>query len=155
MNVIDFSILFKRRGGYSLPVLIELKHPEKVSWFFTNDKKDIKWNGKIYKSVPMNYKFPSSKEGIPAGGSLEIDIDIQKEDGYELLRWFDESDDKTSIEAVGLINEQGEITPISQLAQRFGSVTWDGEKITWNLGQEDRLQMQINPWVFDSDALTG
>jgi hypothetical protein len=154
MNVIDFSTLFKRRGGYSLPVLVELKHPEKVSWYFTDNKEDLRWNGKIYRSVTMSYKFPSSKDGIPAGGSLEIDIDIQKEDGYELLKWFDESDDKTSIEIVGLINN-GEITPISQLAQRFGSVTWDGKKMTWNLGQEDRLQMQINPWVADTDFLLG
>jgi hypothetical protein len=155
MNTIDFSTLFRRRGGYSLPVLIELKHPEKISWYFTNSKKDIEWNGKLYRAVPMSYKFPGSKDGVPAGGSLEIDIDIQKEDGYELLRWFDEADDKAFIVAAGLINERGEITAISQLAQKFGSVTWDGKKITWNLGQEDRLLMQINPWVFDSDALSG
>jgi len=154
MDIIDFSILFKRQGGYSLPVLIELKHTEKISWYFTNNKKDIEWNGKIYKSVPMSYKFPSSKDGLPTGGTLEIDIDIQKEDGYELLRWFDESDFNTTIEVVGLINN-GEITGISQLTQKFGSVTWDGKKITWNLGQEDRLQMQINPWVADTDFLTG
>jgi hypothetical protein len=156
MNLIDFSILFKKDGGYSLPVLIELNNPDKaISWYFTNNKQDITWNNKLYKSAVMSYKFPSSTNGIPSGGSLEIDIDIQKDDGYELLAWFDEADDKTNILVVGLINEQGDIRPLSQLAQRFGTVTWNGKTITWNLGQDDKLQMQINPWVADNDFLTG
>ena len=154
MDIIYFSKLFQRRPGYSLPVLIELKHPEKITWYFTNNKVDIEWGGNIYKSVPMNYKFPSSNGGVPSGGTLEIDIDQQKEDGYELLRWFDEANDNTYLNVAALINEE-EIVSIGHQSQKHGTVNWDGEKITWNPGTDDRLYMQINPYLLDTDALTG
>jgi len=155
MNAIDFSRLFQRDQGFSLPVLIELKHPEKITWHFTSNNKDIQWGNNLYKAVPMSYTFPASKDGVPQGGKLEIDIDIHNEDGYELLRWFDELDYRASIEAVGLINEQGEIVPISRIAQSHGSVAWDGEKISWTPGPDDRMNMQVNPWQADNDFLMG
>jgi hypothetical protein len=156
MEIIDFSILF-RSGGYSLPVLVELRSPGKPSWYFTNDIKDIQWGNKLFLSVPMNYKHPRSRDGVPLGGTLEIDIDQQQNVnglGYELLKWFDEADDKAEIEVIAAINN-GEIKKIGQLTQRHGTVNWDGEKITWNMGEEDRLQMQVNPINFDADALSG
>jgi hypothetical protein len=153
MKWIDFSRLFQRHGGYSLPVLIELKHPERTSWYFTSNKTDLELNGKLYKSVPMNYKFPTSTDGIPQGGSLEIEID-QQMDNVELLKFFDELDHRATIDVVGLISE-GELVELSQITQRHGSLTWDGEKITWSMGADDRMNMQINPYVFDNDALTG
>jgi hypothetical protein len=154
MNIIDFSRLFQRHGGYSLPVLIELKHPEKISWYFTNNKTEISYKGEIFKPVPVQYKFPNSRDGIPSGGLLEIDIDLQT-DGYEILKWFDEADHRTYMRVVGLINEGNSITEASQLIQKHGRVTWDGNKIVWTLGVDDRMNMQINAWVFDTDALTG
>ena len=156
MEIVDFSILF-RSGGYSLPVLVELRSQGKPSWYFTNDIKDIKWENKLFLSVPMNYKSPRSRDGVPLGGALEIDIDQQQNVnglGYELLKWFDEADDKAEIEVIAVINN-GEIKKIGQLTQRHGTVNWDGEKIVWNMGEEDRLQMQINPINFDADALSG
>jgi hypothetical protein len=155
MDEIDFSILFNRHGGYSLPVLIELSHPEQPTWYFTSNDKDIQIDNYLYKSVPMSYKFPSSKNGVPQGGTLEIDIDIHKEDGYELLRWFDDIDHRATIDVVGLINEQGTVTPISQITQSHGSVSWDGQKISWTPGPDDRMNMQVNPWVADNDFLMG
>jgi len=154
MNPINFSKLFDRHGGYSLPVLIELKHLEKT-WYFTSNDQKLRWNNNLYIPVPMSYKFPTSKNGVPQGGVLEIDIDIQDEGGNELLKWFDDLDHRAFIDVVGLINEQGEIVPISQITQSHGNVTWDGEKITWSLGADDRLNMQVNPWVADNDFLMG
>jgi hypothetical protein len=155
MNYYEFSKLFDRHGGYSLPVLIDLKHPGLISWYFTSNDRDITFNNNVYKSVPMSYKFPTATNGVPQGGALEIDIDIQNENGYELLRWFDELDHRATIDVVGLINEQGDIVPISQITQSHGNVTWDGEKISWTLGADDRLNMQVNPWAADNDFLTG
>jgi hypothetical protein len=154
MNYYDFSRLFQRQGGYSLPVLIALKRTGAITWHFTNDKHDITYNNQIYKAVTMDYKFPTSRDGVPQGGTLEIEIDINK-DGDELLRWFDELDHEATIEVVALINEHGEINKLSQLSQSHGNVTWDGEKISWQLGADDRMNMQINSWRFDFDALTG
>jgi len=155
MDIIDFSVLFDRHGGYSLPALIQLRHPEQISWYFTSNDKDITFQNRLYRSVPMNYKFPASKNGVPQGGTLEIDIDIHNEDGYELLKWFDTLDHRATIDVVGLINEQGAVVPISQITQSHGSVNWDGQKISWTPGPDDRMNMQVNPWVADNDFLTG
>ena len=154
MDYFVFSRLFQRDQGFSLPVLIELKSPEKITWHFTSNDRDVQWEN-LYKAVPMSYKFPTGRNGVPQGGVLEIDIDIQNDKGEELLKWFDELDHRASIDVVGLINEQGEIIPVSQITQSHGSVSWDGEKITWSLGVDDRLNMQVNPWVADNDFLTG
>jgi hypothetical protein len=127
-----------------------------IVWRFTDNKKDITWKNKTYISVTMDYKPPSTRDGLPSGGSLEIDPDLHREpDGYELLRWFDEADDKAEMEVIAVIDEQGEITETANIRHGFGTVNWDGQKITWNLGEEDRFQMQVNPWVFDESALTG
>jgi len=162
INSILFSKLFSRAQGHSYPLLIELKHPEMTTWRFTSNDIDVKWNNLLYTAVPIHYKFPTSKDGIPQGGTLEIDIDQQKliksgntEYYYELLKWFDELDDKASIDVVALINEQGDIQKINQVTQSHGSVSWDGEKISWQLGSDDRMGMQINSWNLDADALTG
>ena len=158
MNIIEFSRLFHRHQGVSFPVLIELHHDEKGSWYFTSNNIDVYYNNQWYIAVPMSYKFPGSRDGVPQGGSLEIDIDQQKPIGSEyteLLKWFDEVDDEAYMEVVALINEEGEVDKLSQLTQRHGSVTWDGEKITWTLGADDRMEMQVNPWLFNVDSLTG
>ena len=154
MDLKIFSMLFERNAGYSLPVLIQLKHPGKITWYFTSNNTDVEFEGNIYKYVGMEYKFPSSKDGIPQGGTLEIDIDVQSGDN-ELLRWFDELDDRATIDVIALINEQNEIVKISQFTQSHGSVSWDGSKIIWSLGSDIRMNMQINPFVMDNDALTG
>jgi len=65
MDTVDFSVLFDRHGGYSLPVLIQLRHPEQVTWHFTSNDQDIKFQGQMYRSVPMSYKFPASRNGVP------------------------------------------------------------------------------------------
>jgi hypothetical protein len=153
MRLIDFDTLFQS-GGYSIPVLVELSHPDKVSWYFTNNSRDIIWDGQLYKSVTMSYKSPSSKDGMPTGGTLEIDIDIHDDYGYELLAWFEEATDKAEAIVVATISE-GEVRPIGHLRHHHGTVSWDGKKIVWNIGWDDRLQMQINPVNFDNDALTG
>jgi hypothetical protein len=159
MNEVNFSLLFQKNSGYSLPVLIELKHPEKVTWYFTSNYKDIEWQGELYTAVPMSYKFPASRDGVPQGGILEIDLNQQREinsgEYEELLKWFDEADCQAYIDVIAVINKEGEIIPVSQITQRHGSVSWDGVKISWNTASDDRLTMQVNPYLYNADALTG
>ena len=158
MEIIDFSTLFQKRGGYNLPVLIQLIKPDSEPWCFISDNEDLEWDGNLYKAVAMTYKFPDSTDGVPQGGTLEIDLDLQRrhDGGFveELLRWFDEADDRAELKAVGLIRD-GAVREISQMTQGRGSVSWDGRKITWNLGVDDRMNMQINAWVFNANSLTG
>jgi hypothetical protein len=154
MEIISFHKLFQRHGGYSLPVLVELKNPSWGSRYFTNHREDIQWGDHVYEAIPMSYKPPSSSGGIPSGGSLELSIG----EG-DLLYWLDRADEATEVIVSAIMTERDgevfEITLIGQNVHKFGSLAWDGEKITWNLGEDDRLEMQINPWVLDSDALTG
>ena len=154
MDVIDFSRLFGRAGGVSFPVLIQLGHPERESRHFTSNSRNIIYNNIEFKSAPMSYKFPTSKDGVPTGGVLEIDID-QQQNGAELLQWFDRADHRAYINVLALILENGEIAPLNYLSQQHGTVSIDGEKIIWNLGEEARLNMQVNPWVMDADSLSG
>jgi hypothetical protein len=168
MNNEIFSKLFQKKQGPTLHVLIELSHPptedtpEYARWRFINNNEDITWKGETYKAVPMSYKPPSSNDGIPSGGSLEIDIDQQQALGsegakynYELLKFFDEADDKTELSVNAVMNKEGDVTELGWLKHRFGTVNWDGQKIAWNPGTDNRLQMQANPWQFDLDALMG
>jgi general stress protein 26 len=153
MNNLNFSRL--SGGGYSLPVLVELVHPELNSWFFTNEKDDIAWEGNPYRSVSLGYKPPGSKDGVPQGGTLELDIDIQDSEDNELLQWFDRADDRAEIKVIALINEAGEYRAIGEFIHQHGKATWDGKKITWTASGDDRFEMQPNPWTFDNDGLSG
>ena len=148
-----FSKLFQRYGSYSLPVLVELRRPGMPSWHFTNCSEDVAHGGNLYRAVPMGYKPPSSKDGLHSGGSLEIAIDIQGSDGEELLRWFDLADWRAELIATAVVSDNGAISELGELAHRAGGVSWDGEKIVWSFGSEDRIQMQVNPWAFDADSL--
>jgi hypothetical protein len=155
MEIYDFFRLSRWHGGLSLPVLVKLSCPGLDTWYFTNDKQDIHWDNHLYLSAGMNFQLPSSKDGVPSGGTLEIDVDIQNINGDELLKWFDLADDRAEMEVVAIVNERGAINRVGQFRQRHGSVSWDGKKILWNAGGDDRLPMQINPWIFDSDGLSG
>jgi hypothetical protein len=154
MNNLDFFRLSKS-GGYSLPVLIEMVHPDLASWYFTNDSRDIYWNGHLYQAAALGYKPPGSRDGVPLGGALEIDPDIQDGERNELLKWFDLADDRAKIKATAIVNEDGSIKPLGEFKHQYGKASWDGRKIIWNAGGDDRFEMQINPWTFDRDSLTG
>ena len=100
----------------------------------------------------MSYTPPSSNNGIYTGGTWDIVIDTED---YQrnLLFWFDTADDRAYLSVRAIIDERGDISEIGNLIHRHGTVAWDGEKITWNLSEDDRLQMQVNVWQLDQDAL--
>jgi len=152
LNNLNFSTLFSS-GGYSLPALVELKKLGSRSLYFTNNKTDVNWGGNVYLAVPMSYKPPSSQDGVPTTGTLEIIVDLQDENDEELLKWFDLADDKVSANVVASINKSGVIESIGQFIHQHGTVSWDGRRITWNIGWDDRLNMQINPWSFTAKSL--
>ena len=137
-------------------VLVELRHPDRETWFFTNDSRDVEWGGNTYRATAMRWGFPESRDGIPQGGTFEISVDeaMASPDGYgaELLRWFDMADHRAEIVARAIIND-GDVTEIAEIAQGRGTATWDGRQITWNPEPDDRLSMHLNPWTFDSEAL--
>jgi hypothetical protein len=103
----------------------------------------------------MAYNPPSTQGGIQSGGSLEIDI----ESGYtdtqsaSILNYLDNADERIELIVKAVILEGQNIKNIAQLTHKYGSVSWDGERVVWNLGEDDRLQMVINPWALDSVSL--
>ena len=155
MHLIEFHTLFQRQGGYSLPVLIELKYPERESWYFTNNMENINYQDNEYIATTMEYRQPTSKDGILSGGSLEITIDetnVISSVRTEILKWFDTVDGEAELNCIAFINE-GYITEIGQFKNQLGTVTVDGEKIVWNFGEVEKFQMQLNPVEFTPDAL--
>ena len=155
MRLEDFSKLFSRSAP-PLHVLIELRHPDRMTWYFTNDNRDVTWRGNAYRAMAMRWAFPESSGGVPQGGTLEIAVDESalSENGYgvELLRWFDMADDRAEIVVRAVIND-GEITELERMAQRHGTAGWNGRRITWNPSPDDRFGMHLNPWTLDSEAL--
>jgi hypothetical protein len=157
MDIYDFYRLFQLRGGYTLPMLIEVKFPGFESLYFTNNHTDVIFENTVYKATPMSYTPPSTQDGIQSGGSLEIDIEssYQEDEGGSILNFLDNADERIELVIKAVILEGQHIKKIAQLTHKYGSASWDGERIVWNLGGDDRLQMVINPWALDSVSLTG
>jgi len=136
---------------------MELRHPGKKSWYFTNNKINVLYQGEEYTATTMDYKPPSTTDGIFSGGSLEITVEeaiIGKEERNWLLKWFDEAKNTAEMVCVAFIND-GTLTPIGQYHHQYGSISCDGEKIVWNFGENAKFSMQVNPWSFMPDALIG
>ncbi|MDR2742873.1 MAG: hypothetical protein LBB98_12080 [Treponema sp.] len=160
MDIYDFYRLFQLCGGYTLPVLIEIKFPGFESLYFTNNQTDVTFENTLYKAVAMTYTPPVTQDGIQSGGSLEIDT----ESGdpalpyNNLLNFLDNADERIEliVKAVVLDGQETEgrkIRKIAQLRHRYGTISWDGDRVTWNLGEDGRLQMVVNPWALDSVSL--
>jgi predicted RNase H-like HicB family nuclease len=157
MDIYDFYRLFQLHGGYALPSLVEIKFPDLGSLYFTNNQTDVVFENTVYKAVAMAYNPPSTQDGIQSGGSLEIDIESSYQDlqGGSIINFLDNADERIELVIKAVILEDQHIKKISQLTHKYGSASWDGERVVWNLGGDDRLQMTINPWALDSVSLTG
>ena len=155
MRLEDFSKLFSRSAP-PMHVLIELRHPDRPPWYFTNDNRDVEWRGNRYRATAMKWTFPETSGGVPQGGTLEITVNESATDegghGTELLRWFDMADDRAEIAVRAVVND-GRIAELGHAAQRHGTAGWNGKKITWSPSPDDRFGMHLNPWVLDSEAL--
>jgi hypothetical protein len=149
-----FNTLFAMRGGYSLPVLVQLHHAGnsiQEDWFLTNSSVNITFEGVEYQSETMEYTPPQTRDGVQQGGQLQIAVTDNN-----LINWLDALDSEVEITVNAVIVEAGEEPlPMGKLRHKYGSVSWDGEKIIWQLSQDDRLHMQINPWKFDAPLLLG
>jgi hypothetical protein len=157
VELFSFYRLFQRHGAYSFPVLVEIRHPGSTTiWRFTNNMTDIVYGGYTYEATTIAYSPPSSTDGMPMGGSLEIAIDNNL-----LLYWLDTSDEQVTIIVRAIVFDDHQEDPakkireIGTLGHQYGTVTWNGERIVWSLGEDDRLQMVINPWTMNATELIG
>ena len=139
-----------RGGAFSLPYLIEMRHPSYGSLYFVNNNEDVTYNGNIYKASAFKYTRPKTAGGILQNGSLEISAI-----GNDAIDIIESSDELFTVTAVGVIND-GNITPIKSFKHQYGSATTDEQmKLTITFTNDDRLNMVFPPYVFDADNNRG
>lgn len=138
-------------GAYSLPYLIKLHHPDAGALYFVNNNEDVVYDGITYHASGFKYTKPKTMGGVLKNGSLEITaID------NNVIDLIEESDELFTVTAVGVIESNGDVTPIKSFKHQYGSVTTDETmKITITFTNDDRLGMAFPPYVFDSDNNVG
>lgn len=138
-------------GAYSLPYLIKLSHPDFGELYFVNDNQSVTYDGHVYAASAFKYSKPQTVGGVLKNGQLEITvIDNQ------VIDIIDNSDELFEVTAVGIIDENGDITPIKMFKHQYGSATVDETmKLTITFTNDDRLGMSFPPYVFDSDNNRG
>ena len=138
-------------GAYSLPYLIEMYHPDYGTLYFVNNNEDIVYGGHTYHASGLKYTRPRTIGGVLKNGSLEITaID------NSVIDIIEESDELFTVTAVGVIESNGDITPIKSFKHQYGSASTDETmKINITFTNDDRLGMAFPPYVFDADNNRG
>ena len=141
----------QRGGAYSLPYLIKMYHPDYGSLYFVNNNEDVVYNNITYHASAFKYTPPQTAGGVLRNGTLEITaID------NEVIDIIDNSDELFEITAVGVLNEDGNVTAIKLYKHQYGSATTTEEmKVVITFTNDDRLQMVFPPYIFDSDNNRG
>jgi hypothetical protein len=145
-----FNALFTG-GAYSLPYLIKMEHPDATPLYFVNNTDDVIYNGVTYKASGFKYTAPQTIGGVLKNGTLEITaID------NEVIELIDQSDELFKITAVGVLNNDGTITAIKLYKHQYGSASiTEDMRINISFTNDDRLEMNFPPYVFDSDNNRG
>ena len=141
----------QRGGAYSLPYLITLHHPTVGTLYFVNNNEDITYSGNTYHASAFKYTKPQTVGGVLKNGSLEITaIDNQ------VIELIDQSDELFEVTAVGIIDNNGDITPLKMFKHQYGTANIDESmKLVISFTNDDRLGMSFPPYVFDSDNNPG
>ena len=125
-------------GGYSLPYLLHI-YDATNNIYIINDNADLNYDGHLYKASTFNYS-PDNR----GGASLDVEI-IESNKIINIL----ESNIEFKVEAVGVLYDD-QVTPIQQFTHRYGSATWDGERLQIKLKPDDRLDMTFPALIFNS-----
>lgn len=138
-------------GVFSLPFLIKLQHPDTGALYFVNNNEDIIYNGIKYNGSAFQYTRPQTIGGVLKAGSLEITaID------NSVIDLIENSDELFTVEAVGVIDKAGVITPIKSFKHQYGSASIDEKmRIVISFKNDDRLDMTFPPYIFDADNNRG
>lgn len=140
-----------RGGAYSLPYLIKIQHPDYAPLYYVNNNEDIVYNGNTYKASAFKYTRPQTIGGVLRNGMLEISAI-----GNEVIEIIENSDELFTVEATGVIDSYGQITPIKSFRHQYGTVSTDEKmKVSISFTNDDRLEMTFPPYVFDADNNRG
>lgn len=143
--------LLSRGGPAALPWLIKLSHPEAGALYFVNNNVDIEYMGQIFKSSAFKYAKPQTVGGVLQNGQLIISaIDNQ------VIELIDSSNELFTVDAVGVLEYDGEITPFKMYHHQYGTVTINENlQVTITFTNDDRLEMIFPPYTFDADNNRG
>ena len=138
-------------GAFALPYLITVSQPGAGTLRFVNNNEDVVFDGYTYKASAFKYSRPYVVGGVLQNGVLEITaIDS------DILALIDNSTEQLEISAVGVLDENGTVTPFKSFRHQYGTVTTDESmRITISFTNDDRLDMKFPPYTFDSDNNAG
>lgn len=150
MNENEIYNALQHGGPFALPFLLKLYHPTAGALYYVNNTEDVEFNGNIYKAGSFKYTKPRTMGGVLTNGSLEITA------LEELRDLIENSDELFKVEAVGIIDKAGDITPIKIFRHQYGTVTTtERMTVVINFTNDDRLEMVFPPYVFDADNNRG
>lgn len=141
----------QRGGAFTLPYLIKMYHPDYGALYFVNNNENVSYGGATYTASAFKYTAPKTVGGVLKNGTLEITAI-----NNNVINIIEQSDELFTVTAVGVIDSDGEITPLKSFRHQYGTVVTDEKmKVVVTFTNDDRMEMQFPPYVFDSDNNRG
>ena len=140
-----------RGGTYSLPYLVHFHHDEVGDLYLVNNTEDVEYDGHVYKAGNFTYSRPKNSGGVLTGGELSVTAI-----GNSLIEFVQLGDFLMTVDVTGILAENGEVSPIGCWHHQYGTVTiTNGMQITCSFSNDDRLEMNFPPYMFDQDNNRG
>lgn len=145
-----------RGGAFSLPYLITLSHPSITTLYFVNNNEDVIYDGHTFKATSFKYTRPKTIGGVLKNGSLELTEKDNANGFNEIAALIEKVDERLIVNAVGVINDAGDVTPIKAFKHQYGTATIN-ENMTLSIQftNDDRLGMSFPPYIFDAENNRG
>lgn len=138
-------------GVYSLPFLVQFKEAGMETIYLVNNNENVTYLGNTYIASAFKYTPPKLKGGVIQGGSLECST---KENA--LASFIDATTHTMSVNVVGIITEDGNVSPMALYKHQYGNVTIDnGFKLNFSFTNDDRFSLVFPPVVFDNENNPG
>lgn len=142
--------LFSLNGSYSLPYLINLHDKNRhIDMYFVNDTESHSYDNVTYEAEAFNYQPNASEYGFTGGGTLEISVV-----GNQVIDLVERYSDIT-LEVMGVLQDNGTITPINHFRHHNGKVSLDRNKATFTFSRDERLDMTFPALIFNSQNNRG
>ena len=137
-------------GKYALPYLLEFRLTSDATEVIrlANNTEDIIYNNNTYTASSFDYVPPDSKG---KGATLNISgVD------NDLIEFVENADENWRLDVIGVIAEDGSVTAVKQYVHFLGSVSYDQNmELQFQLGTDDRLDMDFPPYKFDTETNQG
>ena len=133
----------RKSGGYSVPYLLHLYNGT-TDYYFINDRYSLEYDGHTWIASAFNYTPQAASSGADGGGTLEIEV------VDNLLIEMLESSSTLFCEAVGVLMQDGSVQEIQGHTHKYGTATWNEQKLTISYESDDRLEMTFPSLIFST-----